>query len=146
MAEESRALVRFTEEGEVEGVVVEVNLAPVVSAIQNLEETISWKLDEILKILSNSERFGVDQKIVDTAGTPVQLPTMVVPDGKKLTVQALSGNAGTVYWGGSNSEAKGKVFGIQPGGLRTIKVTNANKVWINADNDGDGVSFGSERD
>lgn len=138
-----RAVLRFRE-GEKEKDVY-IDLTPVVVAIEHLESTLTTQLDEILVILKNAELFTTGQKLVDTANTPVQLPNVKVANGKAACIYALPTNVGDVYYGGSQSEASGKKFPIPAGESRTMKVTNLENIWINADNASDGVAYGLER-
>ena len=94
-------------------------------------------------------------KTVSTAGTRVQLtssPTSCI----SLTIQVLSTNAGTIWIGGSDVSASGKVGlaltnGVTPpasayfapSSTTAIYVTSA--IWLDATNSGDGVTFACYR-
>ncbi len=84
------------------------------------------------------------QKNVTSAGTAEQLPDVTVPDGCQLTIIAKPGNAGTIYLGKSKADAESvtnRFDGLVAGLAASLKIDNANKVWVNASDDGDGVSY-----
>lgn len=84
-----------------------------------------------------------DQKTVTTPGTAEQLPSMDVPAGYKLVVEALPTNAGNIFLGNSqaNAESTSKRVTKKPDTHISLQVDNANKVWVDAANAGEGVQF-----
>lgn len=101
-------------------------------------------------IMGNKGSFATGQKDVETAGTAVQLTTesVPVPDGCELTVVAKPGNAGNIFLGNSEENAESetaKFNGLEPGLAVALKVNNANLVWVNSAEDGDGVSYVTEQ-
>jgi hypothetical protein len=89
--------------------------------------------------------FVTGQRTVDSAGTPVQLSITSIPikAGTKLTMIAKPGNAGTIYF--ANSEANcitGRYFdGLSAGLAHSISALDAQDIWLDASDSGDGVSF-----
>lgn len=83
------------------------------------------------------------RKTVTVAGTPVQLVSSETPCAAVI-VQALRTNAGHIAVGGANvkltagSEAGISITAGQP---LTLDVNDARRVWIDADNSGEGVSY-----
>lgn len=95
-------------------------------------------------ILGNKMSFAHGQKDVSDAGAAEQLADQEVPDGCQLTIIAKPGNAGTIYLGSSKALAELSTMrfdGLDAGVAVSLKVTNANKVWVDASSDGDGVSY-----
>ena len=84
------------------------------------------------------------QAEVATAGTPVALDSSADPvqvaRGTELQIRADPSNAGNVYLGGSEvSESSGYV--LDPGAEVSLKVKKPSTVMLDADSDGDGVSW-----
>jgi len=97
-------------------------------------------------IMPNKSSWTHGQATVTSAGTAVQLSedSVPVPDGCQLTVIAKPGNgAGIIYTGKSKAEAEGanKFDGLEAGLAMSLKVNDANLVWVNSDTDGIGVSY-----
>lgn len=88
------------------------------------------------------------QETVTTAGTAVQLnggTTVYVPNGASVAVRADGGNAGSIYVGDSNvSSSNGFVLGASES--VSLPVDNVAAIYIDADNDGEGVSWITEVD
>lgn len=87
------------------------------------------------------------QKDVAAAGTAVQLPSHPVPDDCQVTVIAKPGNIGTIYLGNSKANAEGsdRFDGLSPGLAHSLKITNTDLIWVDASDNGDGVSFSAEQ-
>jgi hypothetical protein len=81
---------------------------------------------------------------VTTAGQRVQLNPVSTPCGK-LTVTALEGNAGEIVYGGATVVAAlGATRSGTPlvqGQSVDIPIDDLSKVWLDAVNSGDGVSY-----
>jgi hypothetical protein len=75
---------------------------------------------------------------VTTAGTRVQFPNVVC---KEVTIIAKKGNTGSIYLG--SSTVSSTVYGaeIDAKDSITLKVANANMLWIDASTNGEGVSY-----
>ena len=91
--------------------------------------------------LGNKATFITLQKDVAAAGIAEQLPDVQVPDGYDLVVKAKVGNEGNIYVGNSkeNAEDHTVTFSLAAKESVTLAVINANVVWIDADNNGEGI-------
>ena len=111
-------------------------------------ESINSRLDTLIAgLVGNLPTFATGQKDVITAGEPEQLDDWPIPDGFKLTVIARTGNSGVIYFGKSKAECannKQRFDGLENGVAHSFRVRDANAVWIDADNDGEGVSWSVE--
>ncbi len=107
--------------------------------------SITSRLDVLIAALvTNKPAFATGQKDVTAAGTPEQLDDFPIPDGFKLTVIARTGNTGYIYLGrtkGDCANNKRRFDGLGAGLAVSLRVKNANAVWVDADNDGEGVSW-----
>lgn len=89
----------------------------------------------------NRNSITTGEKIVTTAGTAVQMPDAEVPEGFEVTITAKHHNLGRVYIGGTKVEAEAHHPGLGPDDVYHEFVTNLNTIWIDADNDGEGVDY-----
>ncbi len=99
--------------------------------------------------IANKTSFVTGQKNVTTAGVAEQLPDVKIPDGCQLTIIAKPGNSGNIYLGNSKDNAESstdRFDALEAGVAVSLKITNAKLLWIDADNNGDGVSFIVEQD
>lgn len=95
-------------------------------------------------VLANKPAFTHGQKDVTTTGTAEQLPDVAVPDGFELVVQAKPDNSGNIFIGNSKANAESTTARFEyldAGDAITLKVTNANLVWIDASASGDGICY-----
>jgi hypothetical protein len=100
-------------------------------------------------IVPNKNTWRHGQKIVTTAGTPVQLPDLEIPDGYAVTVIAKTGNSGYIYLGKSQADCANSVLrfdGLSAGLAHSLKVKNLKEIWVDANVDGEGVSWSVEYD
>jgi len=83
------------------------------------------------------------QDSVATAGTSVQPnggTSISIPDGSALVVRANGTNSGNIYVGDSDvSSSNG--FELGAGESLSIQTTDVNNIHIDADNNGEGVSW-----
>lgn len=91
--------------------------------------------------LGNRSSITTGEKTVTTAGTAVQMPDVEVPEGFEATITAKHFNVGRVYIGGTKAEAEAHHPGLGPDDVFHEYVTNLNAIWIDADNDGEGVDY-----
>lgn len=93
--------------------------------------------------LGNWDSIDHGQDSVTTAGTSVQLnggTSLAVPDGAALTVRADGDNAGSIYVGDSSvTSSNGFVMGA--GESVSLQVDDVTDIHIDADNNGEGVSW-----
>lgn len=95
-------------------------------------------------VLANKPAWTHGQKDVTTAGTAEQLPDVAVPDGFELVVQAKPDNTGNIYPAKSKAlaeSATARFESLGAGDAITLKVTNANLVWIDASVSGEGICY-----
>jgi hypothetical protein len=88
--------------------------------------------------------FYTAQKSVTTAGTAEQLSARYVPRGLEAVVKAKLGNTGDVTLGSSSANAdkdSGVNFRLSPGEAIGYPVDDFSRIWIDADNNGDGVEL-----
>jgi len=91
----------------------------------------------------NRGAFATGQKNVTVAGVAEQLSSLVIPDGFALTIVAKKGNAGDIYVGTSQANAQDATvaFVLDARDNIDLYVNNANLLWIDADNPGEGVQY-----
>lgn len=101
-----------------------------------------------MKKNARANRPGWDhgQKTVTTPGTAEQLDALAIPDGFELVVRALQGNDGNIFLGNSQANAQdaNKRLTFTPGNGPTLRVRNANQVWVDAAQAGEGVDYWTE--
>jgi len=97
----------------------------------------------------NTTVFKTGQQIVAAAGVPVQLSatSVAVKAGTKLTVIAKPSNAGTIYFANTQALCIAGIYfnGLLPGLAHSFAVQDAQNVWLDASNSGDGVSWYCEQ-
>jgi len=105
--------------------------------VPTMDRLIQKGLDE------NLSSWDHEHKTVTAAGTAEQLDAMEVPSGIYMTVRAFTKNVGNIYVGNSkaNAEDVNKRLKLQPGESSSYKVDDADLIWIDADNDGEGVEY-----
>lgn len=91
----------------------------------------------LLQYLEAPTGIATGQVTVSTPGTAVQFPAQAC---KGVSIAALPGNAGKVYLGTSTVDsATGRI--LQAGEVIYLVIDNLNRLWIDADNTGEGISF-----
>lgn len=91
--------------------------------------------------LGNRSSITTGEKTVLIAGTAEQLPDIEVPEGFEAVITAKHGNAGRVYIGGNKEEAENHYVSLGPDDPFYEYVTNLNVIWIDVDNNGEGVDY-----
>lgn len=89
----------------------------------------------------NRSSITTRDKTVPTAGTAEQLPDVAVPEGFEAVIAAKHGNTGRVYIGGTKDEAENHYISLGPDDVFCEYVTNLNVIWIDVDNNGEGVDY-----
>ena len=86
------------------------------------------------------------QKAVTAAGTAEQLPSQAIPDGFELVIRGLPGNTGNIFLGKTKALAESATDRLQftAGNGITLKVRNADKVWVDAAVSDEGVDYWTE--
>ena len=85
--------------------------------------------------------FGVNEVTVATAGTAVQLPNMPVGGGCELVIKAKRTNKGAIKIGESAAQAQAGKFTLEPGEATKLRISNANKGYVDAEVSGDKVEL-----
>ena len=81
---------------------------------------------------------GSGQKTVATAGTAVSLSSTTAVTG--VSVKALRGNTGNIYIGDSSVDSTNGLV-LERGASVDISIDDIADVYIDSDNNGEGVSF-----
>ncbi len=105
-----------------------------------------YELDAALLMLAGpGGSFITGQKLVTTAGVAEQLPDVKIPDGSFAIVMADPKNNGYIYPGETKDiaeyNAANDIFRLEAGDSIPVQLTNLNLVWIDASEDGEGVSY-----
>lgn len=96
------------------------------------------------RYIENKKSFKTFRVTVATAGTPVQLRDMNIPDGYKLIIKALDANTGVMLTGETSDAAK---TGFELGAGQSIgyNLQNSNMVWVDASVSGEIVCCSVEQ-
>lgn len=86
--------------------------------------------------------FAAISVIVDVPGTPVQVPSNTNFGGFNILIKAKTANVGVVRVGPNASSTS---FSLMPCDSITYKLDNTNRIWVDADNGGDGIEITVER-
>ncbi len=127
--------------------IVTAKLDAVVSAILGIEP--GGTVSQMKVIIPNKAAWRHGQQDVTTAGTPVQLRDLPIPDGYPVTIVAKPGNNGTIYLGVTEAEITDtlkRFDGLSAGLAHSLRVTNLKEIWVDASDDGDGISWSVEYD
>ena len=90
-----------------------------------------------LKELVPAEAVWTDRLAVTAAGTRRQLPDLPC---RSVAVKALAANLGTVYLGGVYVNAANG-FPLAASEVINLAIDNVHRLYLDADNDGDGVAY-----
>ena len=99
------------------------------------------------KWTANRPSWDHGQKTAAAAGTAEQLPDLIIPDGFELVVRALPNNTGDIYLGKTKDKAESATDRLtySKGNGLTLKVKNANEVWVDVAVNGEGVDYWAEK-
>lgn len=91
---------------------------------------------------------NAQKAIVTTAGTAVQLPPVIIPYDKEVTIMALSANTGTIYVGNSKADAEdtSRSFPLLKSETIEYKIKDLSQLWLNATVSGEGVVWTVEQE
>ena len=87
--------------------------------------------------LESRSKFIVEEATVASAGTPVQLADIQAAESAELVVKARSSNLGVLKIGESESQAQAGKFTLEPGEAIKLRISNANRIYIDAEVSGD---------
>lgn len=91
--------------------------------------------------VESKSKFVVNESTVTTAGTAVQLPDILVGEACDLVVKSRRTNRGAIKIGESAEQAQAGKFTLEPGEAVKLRISNANKVYIDAEISGDKVEL-----
>lgn len=87
--------------------------------------------------IESKSQFIVSEATVIVAGTAVQLPDVPVGEACELVIKAKHTNKGAIKIGESQAQAQAGKFTLEPGEAVKLRISNANKVYIDAEASGD---------
>jgi len=123
-------------------------LATIIALLQEQKAYLAEIAAKEIGILANKPALVMGQVNVTVAGTPVQLPDIVIPDGFKAIILAKPGNTGFIYLGTSQVQAQDATSYFDRLGAAdsiTFQITNLELLWINANIAGDGITYSVEQ-
>ena len=91
--------------------------------------------------IESKSKFIVSDATVAAAGTAVQLPDILVGEACELVVKAKRTNRGAIKIGESAAQAQAGKFTLEPGEAVKLRISNANKVYADAEISGDKVEL-----
>jgi hypothetical protein len=91
--------------------------------------------------LESKSKFSVSEATVAAAGTAVQLPDFSVAESCELIIKAKRTNKGAIKIGESQTQAQAGKFTLEPGEAIKLRISNANKAFIDAEVGGDKVEL-----
>jgi len=91
--------------------------------------------------LGNRSSITTGEKTVTVAGVAEQLPDVEVPEGFAVSIIAKYTNVGRIFYGGTKLEAEAHTANLDVEDYETFYVTNLNKIWVDAENDGEGINY-----
>jgi len=92
---------------------------------------------------ANRTSISAGQKTVAAAGTAEKLSAQAIPDGFELVIKALNSNTAVVHVATSKADAEtdADAYQLQPSEFVVLKVDNQDKIWVDANVNGEGVTF-----
>jgi len=127
---------------------VPVYLTPLEKLLTKIHNDLATRISAIQGQLANADEWDHYHSTVTSAGTPVNLSVLEVPDGCQLVVKSMSDNTGAIYLGKSEAAVltdTKRVTLPKKDHSTTFKVTNADLIWVDAEVDGEGVEYWSEK-
>ena len=91
--------------------------------------------------LESRSKFTVEEVEVATAGTPVQLSDIQAAESAELVIKAKRSNLGAIKIGESSLQAQAGKFTLEPGEAIKLRISNANKIYMDAEVSGDKVEL-----
>lgn len=92
---------------------------------------------------SSQDGFTGGKKTVTTNGTAEQLPSNAVPSGFLVVVKALASNSTPVHIAKTKAlaEVDATAYQLNAGETIGLKVKNTDAIWVDANTNGEGVTF-----
>jgi len=91
--------------------------------------------------LESKSKFTVEEATVATSGTPVQLFDIPAAESAEIVIKAKRSNLGSIKIGESSAQALAGKFTLEPGEAIKLRISNANKIYIDAETSGDKVEL-----
>ncbi|OGI36060.1 MAG: hypothetical protein A2283_18315 [Lentisphaerae bacterium RIFOXYA12_FULL_48_11] len=91
--------------------------------------------------IESKSKFSVNEATVTVAGTAIQLPDISVGEACDLVIKAKRTNRGAIKIGESATQAQAGKFTMEPGEAVKLCISNANKVYADAEVSGDKVEI-----
>jgi len=101
--------------------------------------------------VNNRGAIGTGQLTVTTAGTPVNGPSIAIPNGFALIVRALKSNTKNVSYSDTSAHAKYTGFTgngpevLGPDDVDNLYITNVNLLWLDSQVNGEGIAWSVEQ-
>ncbi len=91
--------------------------------------------------LESKSKFTVEEAAVAAAGTPVQLSDIPAAESAEIVIKARRSNLGAIKIGESSAQALAGKFMLEPGEAVKLRISNANKIFIDAEVSDDKVEL-----
>ena len=87
------------------------------------------------------------KKTVTVASTAEQLASNAIPSGYDLVIKALADNTSPVHIATTkaNAENDAVAYQLNKGETVTVRITNTNLIWVDANTSGEGITFIAEK-
>ncbi len=97
---------------------------------------------------ANKSVIKTGQKTVAIASTAEQFPAQAIPTGYSVVIKGLDANTNKVHVAKSAADAQvdANAYELGAGQFLILKITNLNLLWLNANVNGQGVTFAVEVD
>lgn len=89
----------------------------------------------------NRYTFVTGETNVAVAGTAEQMPDVAIPQDCVAVITAKPTNTGRIYIGETKAKAEAHTASLGANDVAHAGFTNLNAVWIDADNNGEGVDY-----
>ena len=118
------------------------------TTVKSLESSDIVAVSDSLTSVVNKDVSKQGTKTVAALGVAEVMPTQVIPDGYSVVIKALKSNTATVHLSDSkaNAEDDTKAYPLEPNEFVSVKLSNVNKIWLDANVNGEGVSYIVESD
>ena len=122
------------------------NYEPYKKIVKSLVAADVVNVDKAAESLVNRADWDSGKKTVAALGVGEQLPSVAVPSGYYVLLKALKDNTDKINVAESkaSSEDDDNSHELQPSDTLTLKVTNVDKIWVDADVNGEGLTWAVE--
>lgn len=118
------------------------------TTVKSLESGDIVTVSDSLNSIVNKDVSAQGTKTVAALGVAEVMPTQAIPDGYSVVIKALNSNTAPVHLSDSkaNAEDDTKSFELRKNEHVSIKLSNLDKLWIDANVNGEGVTYIVESD